>query len=201
MARIVRSERGRRAEAAGGLRTFVLGGARRRVGRVAALDRRRRRRSAGAAPERARCLRERAVLPRARSSREQTRRARDVRQVVHASLSPVPIYEYRCPNGHTFEVFQNMADAPVEALHGLRCRAGREAPLPGRGALQGLGLLLDRLRPQRTQGRGEGRRRRRRQDRVGQAGTTEPAATRAAAGDEEAGSRRRLARRRVQPAA
>jgi putative FmdB family regulatory protein len=26
----------------------------------------------------------------------------------------VPIYEYRCPNGHTFEVFQKMADAPVE---------------------------------------------------------------------------------------
>jgi putative FmdB family regulatory protein len=27
----------------------------------------------------------------------------------------VPIYEYRCPNGHTFEVFQKMSDAPVEA--------------------------------------------------------------------------------------
>jgi len=26
----------------------------------------------------------------------------------------VPIYEYRCPNGHTFEVFQKMAEAPVE---------------------------------------------------------------------------------------
>jgi putative FmdB family regulatory protein len=25
----------------------------------------------------------------------------------------VPIYEYRCPNGHTFEVFQRMADPPV----------------------------------------------------------------------------------------
>jgi putative FmdB family regulatory protein len=25
----------------------------------------------------------------------------------------VPIYEYRCPNGHTFEVFQKMSDAPV----------------------------------------------------------------------------------------
>jgi putative FmdB family regulatory protein len=25
----------------------------------------------------------------------------------------VPIYEYRCPNGHTFEVFQKMADAPA----------------------------------------------------------------------------------------
>jgi putative FmdB family regulatory protein len=26
----------------------------------------------------------------------------------------VPIYEYRCPNGHTFEVFQKMSDAPAE---------------------------------------------------------------------------------------
>jgi putative FmdB family regulatory protein len=26
----------------------------------------------------------------------------------------MPIYEYRCPNGHTFEVFQRMTDAPVE---------------------------------------------------------------------------------------
>ena len=25
----------------------------------------------------------------------------------------MPIYEYRCPNGHTFEVFQKMADPPV----------------------------------------------------------------------------------------
>src|SRR3954453_8406111 len=26
---------------------------------------------------------------------------------------PVPIYEYRCNNGHTFEVTQRMSDAPV----------------------------------------------------------------------------------------
>jgi len=26
----------------------------------------------------------------------------------------VPIYEYRCPNGHTFELFQKMSDAPPE---------------------------------------------------------------------------------------
>jgi putative FmdB family regulatory protein len=34
----------------------------------------------------------------------------------------VPIYEYRCPNGHTFEVFQKMADAPVETCP--TCGAG-----------------------------------------------------------------------------
>jgi putative FmdB family regulatory protein len=26
----------------------------------------------------------------------------------------MPIYEYRCENGHTFEVFQSMSDDPVE---------------------------------------------------------------------------------------
>jgi putative FmdB family regulatory protein len=27
----------------------------------------------------------------------------------------MPIYEYRCPNGHTFEVFQRMSDPPVSS--------------------------------------------------------------------------------------
>jgi putative FmdB family regulatory protein len=27
---------------------------------------------------------------------------------------PMPIYEYRCLNGHTFEVIQSMSDNPVE---------------------------------------------------------------------------------------
>ena len=27
----------------------------------------------------------------------------------------MPIYEYRCSNGHTFEVFQSMSDDPVTA--------------------------------------------------------------------------------------
>jgi putative FmdB family regulatory protein len=34
----------------------------------------------------------------------------------------VPIYEYRCPNGHTFEVFQKMADPPVQVC--TTCGAG-----------------------------------------------------------------------------
>jgi putative FmdB family regulatory protein len=34
----------------------------------------------------------------------------------------VPIYEYRCPNGHTFEVFQRMADPPSETC--VICGAG-----------------------------------------------------------------------------
>src|SRR5215207_3566373 len=28
--------------------------------------------------------------------------------------APMPIYEYRCDNGHTFEAFQSMADDPLE---------------------------------------------------------------------------------------
>jgi putative FmdB family regulatory protein len=26
----------------------------------------------------------------------------------------MPIYEYRCPNGHTFELFQRFADEPIQ---------------------------------------------------------------------------------------
>ncbi len=29
--------------------------------------------------------------------------------------APMPIYEYRCANGHTFEVIQSMSDEPVES--------------------------------------------------------------------------------------
>jgi putative FmdB family regulatory protein len=34
----------------------------------------------------------------------------------------VPIYEYRCPNGHTFELFQKMSDAPADTC--VTCGAG-----------------------------------------------------------------------------
>jgi putative FmdB family regulatory protein len=34
----------------------------------------------------------------------------------------MPIYEYRCPNGHTFELFQRMVDAPAEVCE--ICGAG-----------------------------------------------------------------------------
>ena len=32
----------------------------------------------------------------------------------HYPLAPMPIYEYRCQNGHTFEVTQSMSGDPVE---------------------------------------------------------------------------------------
>ena len=34
----------------------------------------------------------------------------------------MPIYEYRCPNGHTFELFQKMSDPPAETCP--NCGAG-----------------------------------------------------------------------------
>ena len=34
----------------------------------------------------------------------------------------MPIYEYRCPNGHTFELFQKMSDDPAESCEA--CGAG-----------------------------------------------------------------------------
>ncbi len=34
----------------------------------------------------------------------------------------MPIYEYRCPNGHTFEVFQRMSDPPSTVCE--TCGAG-----------------------------------------------------------------------------
>lgn len=34
----------------------------------------------------------------------------------------MPIYEYRCPNGHVFELFQKIADAPPEGCEA--CGAG-----------------------------------------------------------------------------
>lgn len=36
----------------------------------------------------------------------------------------MPIYEYRCPNGHTFEVFQKMTDAPAD-----RCESCGASPV------------------------------------------------------------------------
>ncbi len=36
----------------------------------------------------------------------------------------MPIYEYRCPRGHTFEIFQRMTDPPAEA-----CQVCGESPV------------------------------------------------------------------------
>ena len=36
----------------------------------------------------------------------------------------MPIYDYRCPNGHVFELFQKIGDAPPE-----KCEVCGEGPL------------------------------------------------------------------------
>ena len=36
----------------------------------------------------------------------------------------MPIYEYRCPNGHVFELFQRMGDSPPE-----KCEICGEGPV------------------------------------------------------------------------
>jgi putative FmdB family regulatory protein len=40
------------------------------------------------------------------------------------AFSCVPIYEYKCPNGHVFELFQKMTDSPPEV-----CEICGEGPL------------------------------------------------------------------------
>jgi putative FmdB family regulatory protein len=43
---------------------------------------------------------------------------------VEAKLRLVPIYEYKCPKGHVFEVFQKMTDDPPEV-----CETCGEGPV------------------------------------------------------------------------
>jgi putative FmdB family regulatory protein len=49
--------------------------------------------------------------------------------------SPMPTYEYRCQNGHDFEVFQRMSEPPVEKC--IHCGAAAERKLSA-----GAGLLF-----------------------------------------------------------
>jgi putative FmdB family regulatory protein len=44
--------------------------------------------------------------------------------VAWLSLVKVPIYEYKCPQGHVFEVFQRMSDPPPEV-----CEICGEGPM------------------------------------------------------------------------
>ena len=66
-------------------------------------------------------------------------------------LNLVPTYEYKCPNGHVFEVFKRIADPNRRGVSGLRGVACRDRALSRAGAFSRLRFLLDRLRPRRTQ--------------------------------------------------
>ena len=105
-------------------------------------------RAGGGAPRRAA-----ASLPGGLSAFEQAPCfRRGARRTASADAPPwygnpaVPIYEYKCPNGHVFELFQRFADAPAEACEVCGAVARREGALSGGGALQGLRLLHDGLR-------------------------------------------------------
>ena len=52
----------------------------------------------------------------------------------------MPIYEYRCPNGHTFEVFQRMSDPPASSCE--VCGAGpvEKVLFPGAVHFKGSGF-------------------------------------------------------------
>ena len=142
-ARIVRSEHGRRP-ATGRPACLRPRRARRCPAAVAAVDRRRRlqRRAQRAASPPSR----RTLLPRAAGQRARSRPARGL------AFPTVPIYEYRCPNGDTFELFQKMIStrcrprAPSAARGRWRSSSRRRALQGssstdyGRGAAQGLGL-------------------------------------------------------------
>ena len=60
------------------------------------------------------------MLPRA--ARARARREPADRAAALDFPPTVPIYEYRCPNGHTFEMFQRMSDPPAETC--VTCGAG-----------------------------------------------------------------------------
>ena len=56
----------------------------------------------------------------------------EFRRLSPLPFAAMPIYEYRCPDGHVFELFQRMTDPPRS---GARCAARA----PSRGAKPGLG--------------------------------------------------------------
>ncbi len=53
----------------------------------------------------------------------------------------MPIYEYRCPNGHTFERFQSMTAPAPEKCDVWQGEKGEE----GRRVGLGVGLLVERV--------------------------------------------------------
>ena len=97
-------------------------------------------------------------------------------------LLTMPIYEYRCPNGHTFELFQRMSDAPAEA-----CEICGEGPVtkvlyPAAIHFKGSGFYRPTTAREPALGL-EGRRRRRRRGRAEEADKKESKASDAKASD------------------
>ena len=66
------------------------------------------------------------------------RRRQDVLEAADTLSDPMPIYEYRCPAGHTFERFPVDDCARAREVRRLRREPARDRALSRRGALQGL---------------------------------------------------------------
>ena len=66
-------------------------------------------------------------------------------------LNLVPTYEYKCPNGHVFEVFKRIADPQPDTCPVCGASPGRDRALSRARAFPRLGFLLDRLRPRREE--------------------------------------------------
>lgn len=79
----------------------------------------------------------------------------------------MPIYEYRCPNGHTFELFQRMSDPPAE-----RCEVCSASPVekvlyPVSVHFKGSGFYAT------DYGRGSGKKKDAAKDGAGESGSSE----------------------------
>ena len=89
------------------------------------------------------------------------------RNIIHAGLAPDPLLalpdadvRLSLPERARVRGRPSHGRSAARTLRGLRGRPARARLPPGAGLLQGLGLLLDRLRPQEAEGRVERRRRR-----------------------------------------
>ena len=147
--RIVRSERGRR-RATRAAQDLPARRRRRGVGR----DRRRQPPTTDRAPARTAAgpggVRERAVLPRAPRPRAGIRHPSRLAFRPRAHLR-IPLPERAHVRGLPADVRRTRG-----GVHGVRREPGGEAPVSGCRPLQGLGLLLDGLRPQGAESRREG---------------------------------------------
>jgi putative FmdB family regulatory protein len=79
----------------------------------------------------------------------------------------MPIYEYRCPNGHTFELFQRMADPPAEKCEVCSASPVEKVLYPVSVHFKGSGFYTT------DYGRGSGKKKDAAKDGGGDSGSTE----------------------------
>jgi putative FmdB family regulatory protein len=79
----------------------------------------------------------------------------------------MPIYEYRCPNGHTFELFQRMSDPPAEKCEVCSASPVEKVLYPVSVHFKGSGFYST------DYGRGSGKKKESSKDGAGDSGSTE----------------------------